>query len=93
MPQLGGNMSLDTQTLSLVVAIGLGVFTIAGVMIGLMLWVRGEANVDRRALQASIDAIKEDGRIFREAWAAESKDFHGRLCAIEERRNKILLKE
>lgn len=30
---------------------------------------------------------------FREKWAEESKDFHGRLVAIEERRNKIIFKE
>jgi hypothetical protein len=30
---------------------------------------------------------------FREKWAQESKDFHGRLIAIEERRNRLLFKE
>jgi len=42
---------------------------------GLFLWNRSEANSDRRAMQATVDAIKE-----------EMKDFHGRLIAIEERR-------
>jgi hypothetical protein len=40
-----------------------------------------------RGFQTSVDAIKEDGRMFREQWAAESKDFHGRLCSIAERKN------
>ena len=43
---------------------------------GLFLWNRAESNADRRAMQATIDAIEK-----------EMKDFHGRLCAIEERRN------
>ena len=30
---------------------------------------------------------------FREKWAQESKEFHGRLVAIEERRNRLLFKE
>ena len=37
------------------------------------------ARCDYRHLDAKIDAIKEDGRIFREKWAEESKEFHGRL--------------
>ena len=42
---------------------------------GLFLWNGSQANSDRRAMQATVDAIKE-----------EIKDFHGRLIAIEERR-------
>lgn len=45
-------------------------------------WIRSEANADRRAIQATLDAIKD-----------EMKDFHARLCVIEERRNKFLFKE
>lgn len=39
-----------------------------------------------RGFQESVNSIKEDGKVFREQWSTESKDFHGRLCAIEERR-------
>jgi hypothetical protein len=41
------------------------------------------------------DAKKYESELkdFREKWADESKDFHGRLIAIEERRNKIIFKE
>lgn len=64
---------------------------------GLWLWQRTESRTDSRKHEAEIKELrremidimrdlKEDGRIFREQWAAESKDFHGRLCAIEERR-------
>lgn len=38
---------------------------------------RQEAQNDRRAMQGVVEAIKD-----------EIKDFHGRLCAIEERRLK-----
>ena len=41
-----------------------------------------------RGMEGSVSAIREECKVFREQWAAESKDFHGRLCAIEERRCK-----
>lgn len=44
---------------------------------GLFLWNRAEGRSDARHLQSLIEAIRQD-----------VKDFHGRLCAIEERRNK-----
>jgi len=47
----------------------------AAFTIPLFLWNRSEANADRRDIVNLIVAIKE-----------EMKDFHGRLCAIEERR-------
>jgi len=57
------------------------VLTIVGSNIALFLWSRAESRQDNRQLEtrvmASIDAIKE-----------EMKDFHGRLCAIEERNRK-----
>jgi len=44
---------------------------------GLFLWNRSEANNDRREMLAIINAIQQ-----------EIKDFHGRLCSLEERRSK-----
>jgi len=56
--------------------------TIIGLLIGngaiiipLFLWNRSESRADTRRCEDLIAAIKE-----------EIKDFHGRLCAIEERR-------
>lgn len=49
---------------------------------GLFLWNRSEANSDRRSMQATVDAIRE-----------EIKDFHGRLVAIEEKRSKTSSKK
>lgn len=43
-------------------------------MAGLFAWNRAEARADQRQNQALISAINQ-----------EMKDFHGRLCAIEER--------
>lgn len=47
-------------------------------MIGLFAWNRAESRADHRHLEAwvkaALDGIKE-----------EMKDFHGRLCAIEEK--------
>jgi len=61
------------------------VFTIIGVNFGLILtlflWLRKEANADRREISSSMADFKK-------MWALESKDFHGRLCAIEERRSR-----
>lgn len=50
------------------------VLTIVGSNMALFLWARSESRADYRGLQAMICAIQE-----------EIKDFHGRLCAIEER--------
>ena len=43
----------------------------------LWLWNRSEANADRRDIMNILIEMKE-----------EMKDFHGRLCAIEERNKK-----
>lgn len=47
---------------------------------------RSEAAADRRDMLNLMRAIEREGKEFRETMAQESKDFHGRLCAIEERR-------
>lgn len=44
---------------------------------GLFLWVRNESSADRREIAQILREIKD-----------EQKDFHGRLCAIEERNRK-----
>lgn len=41
---------------------------------GMFLWLRSESKEEERRTRSLIDTIKEDMR-----------DFHGRLCAIEER--------
>lgn len=53
------------------------VLTLVGSNIALFLWARSESRADYRALRQLIEAIQ-----------AEMKDFHGRLCKIEERNRK-----
>lgn len=49
----------------------------AGIFIPVFLWLRSEANSDRREVMGILIEMKD-----------EMKDFHGRLCAIEERNRK-----
>jgi hypothetical protein len=53
------------------------VLTIVGSNIVLFLWSRAESRSDIRMMMSIIDGIQK-----------EMKDFHGRLCAIEERNKK-----
>lgn len=78
------------ENLGLIITIlgtGLGIIIAMGaIVVTLFLWNRGEANTDRRDIVNLIIAIKEDAHAFSEKMAAESKDFHARLCSIEERK-------
>lgn len=49
---------------------------------GLIIWFRTESRADWRHMDTKTDAIRQEVQAIRE----EIKDFHGRLCAIEERR-------
>lgn len=55
----------------------LQVLTLIGSNVALFLWARSESRADYRALRQLIEAIQE-----------EMKDFHGRLCKLEERRKR-----
>lgn len=55
-----------------------------GVMLPMFFWLRSEGNADRREHAADRRDILS---LIREI-QQESKDFHGRLCAIEERNKK-----
>lgn len=46
----------------------------AALVVSLFFWNRSESRSDMRHMLAIVDAIKD-----------EMKDFHGRLCAIEEK--------
>lgn len=56
-------------------------FVILGSTVTLFLWARSEANQDRRAADARLDAALK-------AISDEMRDFHGRLISIEERNKK-----
>lgn len=87
------------EYLGITIALLGGVIGLMAVIIALFLWNRSEArrdweksdNADKQLRRDMIDIMREskkDWQEFREKWAEESKDFHGRLCAIEERRLK-----
>ncbi len=62
----------------------LGVFIAnASMVIPLFLWNRSEARADVRHTEAKLESTRELVRAIYE----ESKDFHNRLCKIEERKN------
>lgn len=80
-------VSLDFTTLIAVIG---GTFTILATMISLFLWIRTEANSDRRQIQ---DVQREDRKDLLEisrnlentmrAIQMEMKDFHDRIFKIE----------
>ena len=62
---------------------------------GLFIWNRSESRSDIRHVEDKLEstrelvrAIHQDGIEFRLTLIQEIKDFHGRLCAIEERNKK-----
>ena len=59
---------------------------------GLIFWFRSESRADWRHMDAKMDSMQKDTSarldIFMKGIQEEMKDFHGRLCAIEERNRK-----
>lgn len=57
--------------------------------LGVILWFRVESRNDWRHLDSKLETymagMREDTKAFQEAIRQDIKDFHGRLCAIEER--------
>ena len=53
---------------------------------GLIVWFRSESRNDWRHMDAKMDANNQNTQENLKAIRDEIKDFHGRLCAIEERR-------
>lgn len=58
----------------------------------IILWFRAESRSDWRHMDNKLETfkteIRSDMHSFREQWMQETKEFHARLCAIEERRGK-----
>jgi hypothetical protein len=52
---------------------------------GLFLWNRSESRSDQRNTDAKLDAIRN----LMHAVIEENKDFHGRLCTLEEKYRNI----
>lgn len=62
----------------------LQVLTVLIANAGLFLWARSESRSDWKHMDNKIDAIRE----LIQAIQLEMKDFHNRLCKIEEERKK-----
>ncbi len=67
-------------------------FSLLATLIGMFFWNRSESRADIRHMDVQLQsnrelvrAIHEDAKSFQLAMIQESKDFHGRLCSIEER--------
>jgi len=56
--------------------------------VGLFIWNRTENRSDMRHMDAKLESNRNLIIAFHEAIKEEIKDFHGRLCAIEERNKK-----
>lgn len=77
--------SIDLLNLMIPVITVLGVFIAnAALIIPLFLWNRSESRADVRHTDAKLESTRELVRAIYE----ESKEFHKRLCSIEER-NKV----
>lgn len=57
-------------------------------MVGLFAWNRAEARADYRHMDNRIETMRTETLSLIEAIKQEMKDFHGRLCEIEERKRK-----
>lgn len=55
---------------------------------GLFIWNRTESRSDARHMDQKLDAIRELTYTFMQDSLEERKDFHARLCIIEERNKK-----
>lgn len=56
--------------------------------VSLIVWFRSESRSDNRHLDARLDANQKETNQLIRAIHEEMKDFHGRLCAIEEKNKK-----
>ena len=61
------------------------VLTIIGANIGVFLWLRSESSSDRRQMQQEAANDRRDILSLIREIKDELKEFHGRLCSIEER--------
>lgn len=62
------------------------VLTIVMSNFALFLWVRSESRSDMREMRGEMQTFKNEIRSWKDEIYQEMKDFHGRLCSIEERK-------
>jgi hypothetical protein len=56
--------------------------------VGLFIWNRTESRNDIRHMDSKLESFRAECSLLVRAIQEEMKDFHGRLCAIEERNKK-----
>ena len=67
----------------------IGVFIAnAALILPLWLWNRSESRSDIRNIDSKIESNRQETNAILQAIRDDIKDFHGRLCAIEERNRK-----
>lgn len=59
-------------------------FTLFASLLGMFFWNRSESRSDIRHMDAKLESTRELVRAIHD----EMRDFHSRLCSIEERRGK-----
>ena len=64
------------------------VFTIIGANLAIFFWLRTESNSDRRQMQQESSADRRDLLSLIREIKDELKDYHGRLCTIEENKKR-----
>jgi len=62
------------------------VITIIASNFALFLWVRSESRADNRELRGEMNSFKTEIRGWKDEINKEMKDFHGRLCSLQERK-------
>lgn len=63
-------------------------FSLLAALIGMFFWNRSESRTDIRHIENILNSNRELIREIHNEIHQEMKDFHGRLCAIEERKCK-----
>jgi len=60
-------------------------FSLLATLLGIFFWSRSESRSDIRHMETKIDLYRQETNDMIKAIQIEMKDFHNRLCAIEER--------
>jgi hypothetical protein len=66
------------------------VLAIIGTTVGCCWFFRRETKEQMEKFDRRMEKYEQDNKEFKERWATESKEFHGRLLVLEEERNRIL---
>ncbi len=64
------------------------VLTIMAANLGIFFWLRSESNADRRQMQQEASADRRDLLSLIREIKDELREFHGRLCTIEENKKR-----